>query len=478
MLRFAAKLYVREELTAESFIGMATEWVSTGPHFFFGKVVWDGSDEFVAQCETQKLLILKYDETVSVHLENREGDILWTSDFVLTEQEGRRVVATQLYTEQENYGAQMPMTFHRPVLLRMIMSRGFADEDHGLATGEQAIRVNVGDVAQMVKLFCGESSYFMPVVYVASAPAAETKKGLFGWGAKQETPERQVDADALAERLGGIAHVLAEAGPEVNEMLQNATSGQAPTPGSAQIFYPGGSSQFVLRGAEMTASAFETEVANAVFRTLILSKIEDEYSWQKIRYRKMAEASRNNQEFVDMCDSLVAESDAKVEALSREVNRLQNLVAMYEYRMGSAGKSAGQTLTLKCTEPEFYEKETHDFLMKTLKREVTNMASDINQQSSRKYHLLADLVENNPVAGKGDEIRDQLRQIMGGASELNRAKKKQLEDLGFTIEDAHHYKLTFNNDDRYLFISSKTSSDTKGLIVLFSAISNQLFKGE
>lgn len=103
------------------------------------------------------------------------------------------------------------------------------------------------------------------------------------------------------------------------------------------------------------------------------------------------------------------------------------------------------------------------------------MDSDPNLTESRKYHVLKSLLQQNIISDIPDETEKVLREILNGDGSFNKSKKKQLNDLGFEVEEGKHYKITYKGDSRYMFTLSKTSSDFRSNLNAVSKASNKIF---
>ena len=133
-------------------------------------------------------------------------------------------------------------------------------------------------------------------------------------------------------------------------------------------------------------------------------------------------------------------------------------------------------MILKGNEQDLYEEEIRDVVLKVLKKERASMAGDPNQEETRKYHILSDLLENNEIRGRGEELKKQLKEIFGNGEPLNTSKKKQLQEMGFEILDGgKHYKLVYRGDERYLMVAARTPSDYRAYLNTAMQMTNKLF---
>ena len=281
MLRFSTKIYVKEELTNDVFIDMVLKWATEGQHYTFGELNWNGNDEYYVESSNglQTLEINKFDETVIVHLTNKDGKIIWTNDYVLTVKNGKRVLSVQLYNDALEISAKMPNDFNRPYLLKLIIREGYGDKDNGLLINDRFVWIKDDNIELIEKIILEETEYMMPVVYVTQAAY---------------TDNYRVNYYELAKDLAGIAHVLVEKERSVSKRLQETTCGKNPYNSAVQIYFGKGASQRILytNGSKW---AFRKEIVNAVCRRLCLSKIDDDLSWSKIRFKKTVESMQKNE---------------------------------------------------------------------------------------------------------------------------------------------------------------------------------------
>ena len=86
---------------------------------------------------------------------------------------------------------------------------------------------------------------------------------------------------------------------------------------------------------------------------------------------------------------------------------------------------------------------------------------DMNAALERRKHILESILENNPMQGKGGELREKIKSVLKGYTNLDKKIRNQLEDIGFKIEEGTHYKVRFKDDPRYSFVLTKSGSDSK-----------------
>ena len=84
------------------------------------------------------------------------------------------------------------------------------------------------------------------------------------------------------------------------------------------------------------------------------------------------------------------------------------------------------------------------------------------ESKTRRADILSDIIENNQYQHLSEKRKQKVKAIFKGYKNLSGAIKQELMELGITIsEDGKHYKLTYNNDPRYMVTVGKTPSDNR-----------------
>ncbi len=468
MLVFSTKLYVNELLTDEVFIEKAVNWVKGGKNYYFGNFEWDGKEEFLVETPDKKQIftINKYEDAVIVHLINREERVIWTSDFVLTDRNGKRILAALLYSDAVNMSVKLPEQFNRPYLLKQIVAEGYGENDKNISTNNIPYIITKENINVAIELIMGKVEYMMPVVYVS---------------AMREQSEVSIDVYELAKDLAGVAHVIVEESCECTTMLREMTDGKNPYNGAVQIFYSLNITQRVLPKFFKTAHQFRNEVAYSVYKRLILSRIDDEFSWTKIRYNNLVKKSKESIEISEICDALLDEKEEiikvgnlRIQELEDKLSNMNARLQIYESRLSNKG-TKNNLIAFDSQEMDLYEGEMKDVIIKILEKELKSMDADPNLKESRKYHVLRSISQENKRTGKDEEIRTLLKEILNKDGSFNGAKRRQLNDLGFVIHEGKHYKIIYGDDDRYMITLAKTPGDFRTKLNAVTTASNKLF---
>ncbi len=427
----------------------------------------------ILQLTLQSLSINKYEETVIVHLTNKDGKIIWTNDYVLTEKNGKRILAVQLYNDALELSARMPNDFNRPYLLKKIIREGYGDKDNDLCIDDRYVLIKKDNIELIEKIILDEVEYMMPVVYVTQVAY---------------TGNYRVNYTELAKDLAGIAHVLVEKDRNVSKRLQETTDGKNPYNSAVQIYFGKGASQRILYTSGNQWS-FRKEIVNTVCRRLSLSKIDDDLSWSKIRFKKTVESmiknENYNEELIKMYEEELSKKDFdidqrnnRIKILEEKNNELHSQVDYYRFSLEnkSAGSSEYGSIVLDSQEIDFFENEQNDIILKLIKKEINTMQADINQTETRKYHVLKSIMQQNEIKNDADNIIQEIRNLFSGGAKINRAFKSKLKELGFKInETGKHYELLYRDDSRYSFTLARTTSDGRSFKNMGTKILKNVF---
>lgn len=471
MLLFSTKFIVSPDLKNNLFVEKVLNWINGGKNYTFEELKWNGEEEFSVDNadKTQHLDIYCYsdNDTVTVHLLNKDGKVIWTNDYVLTNKNDQRLLSVQLYSEAEDIDAQFPRNFNRPRLLKQLINEGYGGSDNGLRICDTCTYIDEQNIDLICDIIENKQHYMMPVIYVSTSFFNEKYK---------------VDCKELAKDLAGVAHVLVERDGKINKMLQQRTNGLNPYNGAVHVYYGKNVGSRLLPRYEMDPNQFRKEITDAIFGKLILNKIDDDLSLNKIRYQHLSIMSKENIELTKISELMLKESESKldnannrIQELEDENFRLKSKLQSFEYGY-QKGKAEKTAVLFETQEKDYYEGELNDIVLKVIQKEVSTMSSDPNQTEKRKYHVLKSLLQQNPITNTSKYIMENISKALGYNNDLTRNQRRLLIENGFDIEERGHYQLTYKHDQRYIFTLAKTSSDHRSKKNLISEINNILFK--
>lgn len=467
MLIFSTKLIVNEKLTREEFVKLVTGWLSNNRHYKFGKFTYDGSKEYKLDKGTDCLEIADYPEALAVHMTSVSEGVIWTNDYVLTQMNGKAILAIQLYSDAADLSVRMPEKFNKPRLLRQVVQKGFGGMDGDISVSNEPFIIGENNIEVARKLIMRESAYFMPVIYVSHPRYAI---------------DSPVDYNIMAQNLSGIAHVVVES-KEIASKVRKLTDERNPYDSAVDIIYGQSSSYRVLPENFDSLEDMRRFVENTVQQKILMTRIDDSFSWMKIHFAHLQSDNQGDSELINLykqflkeaeddgelkkkhIDSLelhIMEMEDKIKELNATLANKESQLQTYQYQFAQTGKSlSGADVGIISSERELYVSEVKDVVLRILEKERNTMDSDSNLKVSRKFHVLQDILKLNEQTGKAEEISECLRNIIDQSGKLNAQKKRQLIELGFEIKVGTHYKITFNEDERYSFTLSKTPGDYK-----------------
>lgn len=456
MVIFSTMFYVTKDLTKEKMIELAFEWINNSPHYGFDNISWNGEDLYEQESEKQKFSVVQSNDTkiLAIRLENIDDDnVLWTNDFVFEECSVNNMLIIRLARDAVDKESIVTRGYNRPRLMKTILKLGYGAVDNNLLISDREILITKQNLDLAENIICGRTKYLLPVVYV-------TKRFVDNITI--------LDTKELAKDLAGTAHVLVEENTEITAELKERTNEANPFNGAVHIYYTDKVGTRIVPDEFIKANAFRFKIVNSVCRRLALVKVDDKYTWGTIRYQKLLEKYRQdqqaNQELEKACEEilLIKEKDYAqlVGDMEEELNELRSKVQNYEYAFQNRKKERTGNIMFNCSEEEFFEGEIKDMILKLLQDEMKKMNTDPNQKGWRKYHVLEALLKDNEIIGKGKELEEELKDILSKIDRINAKDRKRLRELGFVSRENKHNKLYSHNDDRYLITLGKTPSDS------------------
>jgi hypothetical protein len=312
------------------------------------------------------------------------------------------------------------------------------------------------------RLIAGRAGSRLPIVYVSAGFQSS----------------HILDGDRLANELAGMAHVVVEPNRPFSLRLKLEVGSENVYGGTVGVYWPdGGGRRSFFIGREFESP---DQVARAVFdeiqAALTNRRPFDRCTWasvQEFASRQAIQALRasGSQEVSKYIDTFDRELAAKTERLDdadKEIARLRTELRIYEARLAAGTGSLLRT----GSEQDLYPNEVFGIVRDAVTEAVTRVPAD-----SRRQHVLAAVVEANPANEDiGGTMREQLKQLLRGSKGLDAKMKRGLEEMGFAItEEGKHYKLVFQDDDRYTFTLPKSGSDHRGGLNAAGDIGRLLF---
>lgn len=450
---YSAIFPIKESLSQDVLINLVIEWNQGSPHNKISNLNWDGKKRNVKfEDENLSLAIeeIRTYNTIAIRFHQfDENNIIWNTDIVVNFDTHVFSIKIDRETTADTIGF-IPQ-FKTPILVNMLLDRGYIGMDNGLQISDRAIPIKIDNYKIIEDIICRNTTYSMPVIYVTKS-----------WG---RYPLR---VHSLAYRLRGVAHVLMEEDDGVCKILKESCHGMNSHHGSIGIYYPGSSAPYKIITTRRYQGHEETlidRIANMVCRYMNQQARDKMMTWEgvqnellKLRYvsatEKKAKAENEISEVYENFSGELEEKERTIEELNNRVMALQaenqGLRAKYE-------QITEIPLIYYGVEDELYEGEIKDQILEMLQKQMAQVKKD-----TRKEHILQDILECNEASGALNEKRTEIKRILKGYTKVGDSLKRDLKAFGFIItKDGGHYKLTYKGDSRYLFTMASSGSDSQ-----------------
>jgi hypothetical protein len=297
-------------------------------------------------------------------------------------------------------------------------------------------------------LILGNSDHRLPIVYVSAC----------------FQPGHAIDPRRLASRLAGRAHVVVEPGNSFSRQLQALTKSTNVYGGTVGIYWPEGGEprRFYLGTLYQTAAELGDAIREDLHRTLRQRRPLPRCTWAHLREQvsqnTIAALKSAGSLSIDDCIRSFGEEIAAKEQLlqeaEEEIERLRQELRQREIRPGD-----DNILLSPGTERNFYDQEILGIVLDALADARKYVPPD-----SRRHHVLQSIVGANPLPHRtANAHRDALKNLLRGTSTLDARIRRGLESMGFRISNGgKHYKLVYQEDDRYTYTLPKSGSDHRG----------------
>lgn len=455
MILFSTILKIKDTMTKERFVDLVIEWNNTSKfqENIVSGVNADGkcsgrygtdhlSMEFAAYSEKNTFAVR--------HEKITEDGVIWDTDFIVNFNE--RKIAIRLDRTYGEDAIVMNGAFSTPHFITLLIENGYLSDDQSLPVLRTPIEITDSDAGIFKDIEKGISRYQLPIVYVA----------------KTLDNQEPLNAELLASRLKGAAHVLVERDKESCSDCIQLCGETKEDFGAVRIYYPAKTiprKRFLYRSKSGNT---ETRLENVVRHVVQYWNTQETnilYTWNGVTNAILSE---NLNKQMSKRQEAEAEIDQIYEAFDEDLKAMQNKLAELT--------KANETLTLENSilrsklnttdslpivyqgeEEDFYPDEIKDMILGILDETLSN-----TEQSTRRSDILEDILQSNVYQHLSEERKKRVKALFKGYKNLSGAMKQELLDLGIAIsDDGKHYKLTYHNDPRYMVTIGKTPSDNR-----------------
>jgi len=151
-----------------------------------------------------------------------------------------------------------------------------------------------------------------------------------------------------------------------------------------------------------------------------------------------------------------AQLQAQYQSLQQEHIQLQ--AQFFHHRSTIPPVHNQNVITLCSKEMDFYPDETYELILRLIAEEINRLPDDPNYYRRRR-DLLRSLLDSNPSHHHQARMRAQIEELFSNYNGMTKSLESRLRELGFSLNDGHHYKIIWHNDQRYIFSFAKTPSD-------------------
>lgn len=468
MLSFSTEFPVAHSRRSTDFLREVQTWILGSPHTRIGR------DALVDMPTSNELRVVRGNESIDtlqvavsneeaagIRYSRRDDGLEWVTTVVFSRTAADSWVGIRVSCESSHPALRLPPA-KKPVLVRVLLANFGGAVDGVLRVGSAPFRLGNSDIDLAARLINGNSGCRLPVVYVSAGAQGSYI----------------VDADRLANDLAGMAHVVVEPNRPFSVRLKIDVDSENVYGGTVGVYWPdgGGRRSFFIgrefESPEDVERALVAEIQQALtnrrpFDRCTWAHVQEYSSRQAIQLLR-ASGSLEVDKYIETFDRELAAKMQRIDDANKEIIRLQAELRIYEARLAA---STGSLLRLG-GEQDHYPNEVLGIVRDAVADAMTRVPKD-----SRREHVLAAVLAASPgsedVSGP---MREQLKALLRGSRTVDAKLKRGLEDMGFTIsEDGKHYKLVFQEDDRYTFSLAKSGSDHRGGLNAASDIGKLLF---
>ena len=489
MLLFSTLLNIRPNMGKDDFIRLVIEWNQNSP--FKNNIItpmeWHGEHNIQFGDEDHlslKIVEAANENIIAVRYEKKdEQGVIWDTDYVMNFNEMKMAIRLDRSYSQDSYTGDEK--FSVPYFVSCLVQKGYLEDDGDLPITDTPILIDDSNLKTLAEIIMKDRVYALPVVYIS----------------RTRDDEEPINAERLARRLKGAAHVLLQKSIRTNHNLMLMAHRKNEYFGGVGIYYPASAMvhrRYISESCEGYDGYVQDRVVKAVLQYSNAQMLDPLYTWSGVNNRlllnrlisqrmqnMLAEDARRKAEqenillqesFIEKekeirksaeekakenADTLIEAFDDELSSLKRQVEQLirQNETLSYENQKLKNRLDAQDGVPVLFTgkEKEFFPGEIRDYVISVL-NDV--MKRQVVEKNTRKADILNDLLLTNIQDDVIRKRQETVKKLLKGYDGMSGKLRQQLTSLGFTVtEDGKHYKLTYYGDERYVFSFAKSPSD-------------------
>lgn len=459
------------DTTVQSVFKECINWILDSPHTLFAQEEldkYDYSSEFSVGNEVGTELI-EYSIAESVDLCVSSMRFSKSQDAVryITEVSVRKDphdfwvgVVSSIETRTASTVSIEGLEIKRPLIAIRLIDRFGGGVDGDFPISINPIMLNNDGVGREIarRVITGENVSALPIIYVSATTL----------GRHSLIPDR------LAKKLCGMAHVIVEPSREFSFSIRSSVNSRNVYAGAVGIYWPNGAGVTLCRRGVSDIKVFESHIFRCVAEALSVLIPPQKCSWEEVSHVKnriaiddLKQHGEAN-EIVALYEVELMEKTESITELNKEIERLSYLLRVSESKRPVQGGLILDT----GAEDDYFELE----ILSVVLDAVEDYCNKSTHPKSRRQHLMQAIVENNESNDLHGQKERQLKEALRGYREMSKKVRGVLEDLGFSVEnDAKHWRIVYQDDERYTYILPKTGSDYRGGLNAGADIANLVF---
>lgn len=357
-----------------------------------------------------------------------------------------------------------PPEIKKPLIIIRLISRFGGGNDGDVPITITPIMLDETNTSKEIAkaVINSNNSCTLPIVYVSTS----------------NNNKHSVIPDRLARKLSGMAHVVVEPSRAFSHGLRKEVGSRNVYGGVVGIYWPKGTGVTIFRREIKDIKLFEQEIFEKICEALSVLIPPHKCSWEEVSHVKNRNAiehlkregvnAAEAKEVVLLYEAELTEKLESIQVLNREIERLSILVRHLEAKTPVQGGIVINT----GDEEDYFEEEILALTLLAIK----DYAAKSTHPKSRREHILSAILNSNMLNEPHDQKAKVLKEALRGYREMNKKVKDTLEELGFSIvADGKHWKVTYQEDERYTYILPKSGSDHRGGLNAAAHIANIVY---
>ena len=284
----------------------------------------------------------------------------------------------------------------------------------------------------------------------------------------------EIDESVVARKLSGIAHVVV-CNNEYTRLIKDRAKRKGPFNGAIGIYCKGGKPRQYRKESVFHGTSLETMIIQEVQRYVTAMVDKNAPTYESLHTDFINEQAKQNAAMLDeffnengSLDEQLKIAKQKISELMQENSNLKSKNAILQDSLKLSRISDHIIKPSALT--EFFDGEQHDLIVTILQKAFNTCGG----KDTRRNELIADLLKENAIIGKGQETFDVVKNVFSNGEEMSAHDISELKRVGFDIvSESPHYKIVYKNS-KYWFTVSKTPSDKRGGKNLVSDITRRL----